>query len=133
MIRLVASGVVSLVASAVALVVGAAVLDGMALEPDGFVVAVLVFTVVEVIVEPLIRQTAFRSAPALLGSSALVATLASLVVTVAVTDGLRISDAGTWVLATVLVWAVALVARFLLPFVVFKRVFAEQRAAGHRR
>jgi len=120
------------IASAIALVVGALVLDDMALDVDGFVIALLVFTAVGVLAEPLLRQTAFRSSPALLGSSALVATLVSLVVTVIVTDGLRISGATTWVLATVLVWIVALVARLLLPFLIFKRVLAEARSTRQR-
>jgi hypothetical protein len=127
MIRLVASAVVSLVASAIALVVAALVLDDMALDGGAFVVAVVVFTGAVVLVEPLLRQVAIRNAPALLGSSALVATLIALVVTVVVSDGLRISGALTWVSATVIVWLVALAARFLLPFVIFKRVFAEAR------
>lgn len=124
MIRLAASAVVSLLANALALVVAAQVLDGMALDVAGFVVAVLVFTVVAVLIEPLLRQMALKNAPALLGSSALIATLVSLLVTALVSDGLRIDGAGTWILATVLVWAVGLACRLLLPLVIFKQVLA---------
>lgn len=127
MIRLVASAVVSLAASAIALVVGALVLDDMALDGGAFVIAVVVFTGALILVEPLLRQVAIKNAPALLGSSALVATLIALVVTDLVSDGLSISGAVTWVSATVIVWLVALAARFLLPFMIFRRVFAEAR------
>ena len=127
MVRLVAVAVVSLVANAVGLVVAALVLDDMALDTVGFVIAVLIFTGVAVLIEPLIRQMALKSAPALLGSSALVATLISLVVTAAISDGLSISGLGTWVLATVIVWAVALAARLLLPLIVFKEVLSNRR------
>ena len=41
-----------------------------------------------------------------------------------VCDGLQNSGAMTWVFATVIVWAVALVARLLLPLVNFKQVLA---------
>jgi hypothetical protein len=74
-----------------------------------------------------VRQVALRNATALLGSSALIATLVSLVVTVIVSDGLRISGAVTWVLATVLVWVIALVTRLLLPVVIFKRLLSGAR------
>ncbi len=127
MIRLAASAVVALLADTVALVVASLVLDDMTLDVTGLVVAVLVFTVVGVLVEPLLRQMAVRNAPALLGSSSLIATLASLIVATVVSDGLRISGALTWVLATVLVWLVALAARFLLPLVIFKKVLARNR------
>lgn len=127
MIRLVASAAVSLAASAIALVVAALVLDDMALDGGAFVIAAVVFTGALILVEPLLRQIAIRNAPALLGSSALVATLIALVVTDLVSDGLSISGAVTWVSATVIVWLVALAARFLLPFVIFRRVFAEAR------
>jgi putative membrane protein len=130
-IRLVASAVVSLIANAVALVVAAQVLDDMSLDVTGFVIAVALFTVVGVLTEPLLRQTALRNAPALLGSSALLATLISLVVTVAISDGLQISGLTTWVLAAVIVWAVALAGRLLLPFIIFKRVLSN--AADGRR
>ena len=54
-------------------------------------------------------------------------TLASLILTSVLTDGLRISGLTTWVLATVVVWAAALAANLLLPLVIFKRVLAEAR------
>lgn len=125
MIRLVASAVVSVIANAIGLVVAAVVLERMSLDGPGFVVAVVIYTVVAVIVEPLVRQVAIKNAPAILGSTALVATLASLLVTVVVTDGLRISGVVTWALAAVIVWIVALAGRMLLPLVIFKKVLRE--------
>jgi putative membrane protein len=127
MIRLVAVAVVSVIANAIGLVVAAVVLDDMTLDVAGAVTAILVFTGVAVLVEPLIRQTALKNAPALLGSTALVATLISLVVAALVTDGLSISGTTTWVLATVIVWVVALAARLLLPFVIFRAALSNHR------
>jgi hypothetical protein len=131
-LRLLASAVVSLIACSIALIAGSLLLDDMTLDAGGFVIAVLVFTGVTVLIEPLVRQIALKNAPALLGSSALVATLVSLIVTVLVTDGLTISGADTWVLATIVVWAVALAARLLLPFLIFRRVLSERRGEGAR-
>ena len=127
MIRLVATAVIALLANAIALVVGAQVLEDMSLDGLGFVIAALIYTGVAVLAEPLIRQMALKNAPALLGSSSLVATLVSLVVTSLVTDGLQISGGTTWVLATVVVWAVALAGRLLLPLVLFKKALSNAR------
>jgi uncharacterized membrane protein YvlD (DUF360 family) len=126
-IRLAARAVISLLANAVGLLVAAQLLDDMELTVVGFVTASLIFTVVAVVSEPLIRQIALKNVPAILGSSALIATLASLVLTSVLTDGLRISGLTTWVLATVVVWAAALAANLLLPLVIFKRVLSEAR------
>lgn len=125
--RLAASAVVALIADAVALLVAALLIDDVELGASGFIVAVAVFALVDVLVQPLLRQLAIKSTPALLGSVALVSTLVSLIVAAVLTDGLSISGLGTWVLATVVVWAVALAARLLLPLVIFKRVLGEAR------
>ena len=128
MIRLVATGVIALLANAIALVVGAQVLEDMSLDGLSFVIAVLIYTGAAVLSEPLIRQMALKNAPALIGSSSLVATRVSLLVTAVVSDGLQIDGATTWVLATVLVWAVALAGRLLLPMVMFKKALANARS-----
>ena len=126
MIRLVALGVIALVANAVAILVTAWALDDVGLDAVGFVLEVAIFTGVMLLIEPFLKKLALTHARVLLGSTALIATLIALVVTVALTDGLTISGAGTWVLATVLVWAIALVARLLLPLVIFKRTLARR-------
>ncbi len=127
MLRLIATAVVAFVSDAIALIVASLVLDDVALDVSGFFIAVLIFTGLQVVLEPLARQIALKNAPALLGSTALICTLVSLVITSVVSDGLRISGGGTWVLATILVWIVALLARLALPFVIFRRTLAEAR------
>ena len=124
MVRLVATMVVALLADAIALLVTSQVLDDMALDAGGFITAVVIFALVSLLIEPLVRQVALRNVPALLGSTALVATLISLVATAIIGDGLRISGTVTWVLATIMVWLIALVARLLLPLVIFKKALA---------
>jgi len=125
-IRLVAHAVVAFIANAIAILVTAWALDDVSLDAVGFVIEVAIFTGVMILIEPLLRKLALIHARVLLGSTALIATLIALVVTVALTDGLRISGAWTWILTTVLVWAIALVARLLLPFVIFKRTLARR-------
>lgn len=126
MMRIVATTVVALIGNAIALVVADQVLDDLSLTLSGFLIAVALFTAVVVLASPLIRQVAVTKAPALIGSTALIATLVSLVVTVLVSDGLAISGLTTWVLATVIVWVIALAARMLLPLVIFKRALGRR-------
>lgn len=127
MVRLLVSVGVYLLANAIGLLVAAAVLDDMSIDGAAFVTAVVIFTVVELVLQPVVRQVAFRHSRGLVGSSALVATLAGLVVTTVVSDGLSISGALTWVLATVIVWAAALVAGLVLPALLVKRAAAPAR------
>jgi len=49
------------------------------------------------------------------------------VVTTLVSDGLSISGAVTWVLATVIVWAAALVAGLILPAIFVKKAVTNAR------
>lgn len=130
MLRILASAGVAVIANAVGLVVAAVVLDDMSLGAVGLAIAALIFTGTAVLIEPLLRQIALKKAPALLGSSSLVAVLVSLVVTSIVSDSLSIRGTVTWVLATVIVWAVALAGRFLLPMVIFKKVLTEARGGS---
>lgn len=111
---------VALIANAVGLVVAAAVLDDMSLGSDGFLIAVGVFTLVNVLVLPLVQKQAITQSSALMGSTALVATLISLIVTTIVTDEMTIDGLTTWLLATVIVWGASLVGGLLLPLLVFK-------------
>ncbi len=127
MMRLLAVAVIAVVSNAIGLIVAATVLDDMTLGVNGLIIAVLIFTGISVLIEPLLRQVAVKSAPALLGSSAIVTVLASLVITTIVSDSLTIRGTLTWVLATVIVWIVALAGRLLLPLVIFKKALAAAR------
>ena len=127
MIRLLISAVIYLVANAIGLLVANAVLDDVSIDSGAFLFAVVIFTVVEVVIQPLITQIAMRHSRALLGSSALIATLVGLVVTTLVSDGLSISGTFSWVLATVIVWAAALVAGLILPAILVKKAATERR------
>lgn len=120
--RLVLSVLLQLVANAIAIVVAAAILENMTLDASGFFIAVGVFTLISIIVSPMIRQAAITKSPAILGSSALIVSLLALIGTVILTDGMQIRGLSTWVLAAVIVWFAGMVATFLLPFVIFKRL-----------
>jgi putative membrane protein len=128
MIRILISAVVHLAANAVGLLVAASILDDMSVSADAFVIAVLIFSVVEMVVGPMIRQAAMRNANALLGATSLVVTFVGLLVTSLVSDGLVIEGFDTWALATVIVWLAALLATMLLPLLFVKKKVAERQA-----
>ena len=84
------------------------------------------------IIQPLIQKMALKSAPALMGGTALIATLIGLIVTSWISDGLQISGFTTWLLATLIVWLAALLAGFLLPVILVKLGVESARAKTRR-
>ncbi|MGB8649809.1 MAG: phage holin family protein [Mycobacteriales bacterium] len=131
MVRLLISAGIRLLANAVGLIVAAAVLDGMTITGAAFVLAVLIFTVVEVLADPLLTRIALTKVPALRGGVALVTTLVGLAVTAAASDGLAIDGAKTWLLATLIVWLAALLAGLVLPVLLVRKAVKERRDTRH--
>jgi hypothetical protein len=96
----------------------------------GFVVAVVIFAILQSVLAPWIATMARRYAPALLGGIGIVSTLVALLVVVLLPiGGLRITDALSWVLAPVIVWLVTALATVLLPLIFLKRRVDERRDA----
>lgn len=119
-----------LAANAVGLIVAAAVLDGFHLDAGGFVLAVVIFTVALALMTPFLASVLRRnrSSASALGGVALIATLAALIITAIVSDGLSIDGIGDWVAATVIVWLASLLAAFVLPFLGLKKYLEARRA-----
>lgn len=128
MIRFLLSIVVHFVANAVGLLVAAALLEDMSVSGTAFVIAIAIFTLVEAVVGPMIRQAAVKNAQALLGGTAFIVTFVGLLVTSLISDGLRIEGMSTWLLATVIVWVAALLATLVLPLIFVKRAVEERRS-----
>jgi putative membrane protein len=127
MIRLLIGLAISLLGNALGLLAANWFLDGVTLTVSGFVVAVVIFTVVYALAQPFLTQMAVSKVPALRGGVALIATLVGLIVTSLVTDGLTISGASTWLVATLIVWIVSLIGTLLLPFILVKKKVEESR------
>ena len=121
MIRLIVRTIIALVANAVGLIVAAAVLGDMELDVSGFVVAVVIFTIVFALLQPFFVAQLRGAGSAALGGVALIATLASLIITDLLSGGV------TWLLAAVIVWAAAVLAAFILPFLGLKKYLDERR------
>jgi len=128
MIRMLISAGIHLLANALGLLVAAAVLDDMSVSGTAFIIAVLIFTAVEVLVQPLLTKLAMKNMPALMGGTALLATLIGLIITSLISDGLDISGVTTWVLATLIVWLAALLAGLVLPLILVKNAVDDNRS-----
>lgn len=120
MVRFLVSTVISILASAVGLIVAASILDDMSINGSAFITAVLVFTVVTALAGPFIAKSAMKNDSALLGAVALVSTLVGLIVTHLVTDGLSITGLTTWILAAVIVWLAGILAALIIPLLIVK-------------
>lgn len=127
MIRLIVRTLVALAANAVGLIVAAAVLSGLHMNVSGFLLAVIIFTVVFALMQPFLASQFRRSRAAAQGGVALIATFVALVVTDILSDGFTIDGVGTWVAATVVVWVAALLAAFILPFLGLKKYLDDRR------
>ena len=127
MVRALIKLLLELVGNALGLLIAAAVLDGMEIDGSAFVLAVLIFTGISLITQPLITKMALKNAEALQGSSALITTFIALVLTALISSGLQIDGFDTWIFATLIVWLVTLVAGIILPMIFLKKVVVEER------
>lgn len=120
MIRTITRIVLALVGNAIGLVLAAVLLDDMRLSGAAFLIAVVIFTVLTAVLQPLVPKVAEKSVPALQSGSALIATFLALLITSLISEGLDIDGTVTWILATVLVWLITLIAGVVLAKLLLK-------------
>ena len=101
--------VLAVVVNAIALLIAAAVLDGVRVNASGFVIAVAIFSLSSLLLRPLLAWIVVRRARPLLGVIALVTTFAVLLITDLLSDGLEIEGTLDWILATVIVWLATMI------------------------
>jgi len=95
----------------------------------GFVLAVVIFAVIQSVLAPWVFKMTRRHAPALLGGIGIISTFVAIVVVVLIPRaGLTISEPMAWFLAPVIVWIVTALATWLLPPLFVKKKVAERRA-----
>ncbi len=76
----------------------------MSISAAAFVIAVVIFSVLTLVAEPLVTKLTADRADFLSGGSALISTAIALLLTAAISDGLSIDGVGTWLLAALVVW-----------------------------
>ncbi len=119
MSRRIKSALALLAGNAIGLLLASLLLTGFSIKPVSFIVVVIVFTLVQVVAEPLILKIGEKNVPALKGGIALVVIFVGLLVTDLVTEGLTVGGISNLLAATLLVWLGALIAGVLLPIYVF--------------
>ncbi|MBQ9917054.1 MAG: phage holin family protein [Microbacterium sp.] len=88
----------------------------------GFLVAIVVFAIVQSLATPLASRLAQKHAPLLLGGIGIIATFVSLlVVAVLPSAGVRITTAAAWFLAPLVVWIVSAVVTWVLTVLLIDR------------
>lgn len=129
MIRFLLSVAISIVSAAIALLVAAAVVDGVQMQPAGFVVAVLVFTAAQALLAPFVFNLARKYASAVLGGIGLVSTFLALFVATLFPNGLHIQGVTAWVVAPLVVWLITALGTWILGIFLIKRWWEKRRAA----
>jgi uncharacterized membrane protein YvlD (DUF360 family) len=127
MVRFLVRTLIMLGANAVGLIVAALVLDGFGINATSFILALAIFTVAMMLMQPFLASQLRRRNSTALGGVSLIATLVALILTDIFSDGLDISGVGTWLAATVIVWAASLLAAFILPYLGLKKYLEERK------
>lgn len=118
---------VALAANAVALLVAALFLDGVHVKFLFFLFLVVLFTIVSLVVTPGVQAVLRENAVGLAPFAGLIATWVTLLVTDLLSRSLDIEGLFTWVFATLIVWAAALIVQYVAPLVIADRKEAASR------
>lgn len=132
MITFLIRSAIFVVSAAIGLIAADLILPGFHIDWSdwwGFILAVVIFAVIQSVLAPWIFKMARRHAPALLGGIGIIATFAAIVIVVLIPRaGLSISEPLAWFLAPVIVWIITAVATWLVPpLFLKKRVDARRR------
>lgn len=121
MIRMLLQAAINVVMAAIGLLLAGMLIDGVTLQPAGFIAAVVVFVIAQAVLGPFVFNLARQYASAILGGVGLVSTLVALWIATLLPDGLVISGVTAWVLTTLLVWIVTALGTWILGYLVLKR------------
>lgn len=106
---------VQLGSSAVAIIAAALFLPRFHLGLSGFLTAVIIFTVVQSLLNGFVARLATTHVPALSGLSSLVSTLLALIIANLPFGGIRIHGFLTWVFAALIVWVITGLCAVVVP------------------
>ena len=126
--------VVFLGSAALGLIAADLILPGLHLDwrnPLGFILAIVIFAVLQSVLAPWLAKIAQRNASFLLGGIGIVSAFVALLV-VAIIPGVGLSITTpwwSWVVAPVVVWIVTALATVLLPMLFVKRAVGDGEKA----
>jgi uncharacterized membrane protein YvlD (DUF360 family) len=114
--------------AALGLWIASLIVDGFSVSTSGFLIAVVVFAVLQSILTPWFLVMSRKYANALTGAVGLVSTVAALFVASLVSDGLTINGASAWVLGSLTVWIVTMLGTLILPLIFLRNRVQAKRA-----
>lgn len=127
MIRLLASSILYVLANATGLIFCAILLPGFHIDAFSFLVSLLFFSASAALLGPFIIKISIKYIPAVSGGIALVTTFIGLILTSIFTNGLKIDDLITWLIAPFIIWLFSLIAGIILPVFIFKKTLANRK------
>lgn len=127
MLRTIVTIILELIANAVGLLIAAWLLPGFTLTLVGFIIVLVIYTIVKFVAGPLLARLSNQYVQALSGGVALVTVFVGLLITTFLTDGLRITGFDTWILATLIVWLCGVLAALVLPLFLFRQILSEPK------
>ncbi|MEM0949269.1 MAG: hypothetical protein AAGK37_17860 [Pseudomonadota bacterium] len=112
------SMLVHLACNAIGLLLAVLLLPGFRIDPLSFIIVVVLFSVILVVAQPIMRKVSQKWVPQLMGGLSLVVVFLGLGLTdLIVSDGMAIGGIANWLAGTLLVWLGALIASIALPSV----------------
>ncbi|GAA3898902.1 phage holin family protein [Microbacterium invictum] len=133
MITFLIRALIFVVSAALGLIAADLILPGFHIDWSdwwGFVLAVVIFAVIQSVLAPWVFKITRRHASAMLGGIGIISTFVALLIVVLIPGaGLGISEPLAWILAPVIVWLVTALATWLLPPLFLKKKVADRRAA----
>ena len=106
---------VQLGSSAVAIIIAAMLLPRFSLGLGGFLTAVVIFTIAQSLLTGFVAKLASTHVPAFARLASLASTLLALIIANLPFGGIRIHGFLTWILAALIVWAIAGLCAILAP------------------
>lgn len=116
--------------AALGLWVASLIVDGFTVTATGFLVAVVVFAVLQSILTPWFLVMSRKYANALTGGVGLITTVVALWVATLVGDGLTISGTSAWIFGSLTVWLVTMLATLVLPLIFLRNRLEKKNATA---
>lgn len=130
MIRFLIRLAIFLASSALGLLIATLIVPGFSITVRGFVIVVVVFALLQSLLAPAFSQAANRKAPALLGGVGLASTFVALFICNLATGAITLDGITAWILATLAIWIVTMLATLFLPMIFLKNRIEERRDAA---
>ncbi len=128
MIRFLVNTAVYMAAAAIGLIVADIILDGLSIVyPIGFVVAALLFGLIQALLTPFFESITEKNASVLTGGVGLFSAFVALFITAAISDDISVDGLTTWFLAALIIWLASMVAALILKLTVAKKIIKEVR------